>query len=128
MKIIKNTTKRCEKEHCQHCFTGSEMDRDCAASLCAFYYNWRRNPLKYSLLTEVCRAQVLALKSVKVAVHTCDVLWRENLIKTQSYASLTTSCIVTLFNPIELWSIAMHYGGPLTNSNASWMLVVHRNF
>ena len=64
----------------------------------------------------------------KVAVHTCDVLWCENLVKTQSYASLTTSCIVTLFNPIELWSIAMHYGGPLTNSNASWMLVVHRNF
>ena len=64
----------------------------------------------------------------KVAVHTCDVLWRENLFKTQSYASLTTSYIVTLFNPTELWSIAMNYGGPLTNSNASWILVVHRNF
>ena len=65
---------------------------------------------------------------LKVAVHTCDVLWRENLVKTQCYASLTTNCIVTLFDPIELWSIAMHYGSPLTNSNASWMLVVHWNF
>ena len=50
-------------------------------------------------------------KNFKVAVHTCDVLWHKKLIKTQSYASLTTSSIVTLFNPIELWSIAMHCGG-----------------
>ena len=44
----------------------------------------------------------------KVAVHTCDVLWCENLIKTLRHTSLTTSCIVTLFNLIEVWSIAMH--------------------
>ena len=45
----------------------------------------------------------------KVAVHTCDVLWRKNLAKTHSQASLNTSCIVNLFNPIELF-----------NCNAMW--------
>ena len=44
---------------------------------------------------------------VKVAVHTCDVLSRKILAKTRSQASLNTSCVVSLFNPIELWSIAM---------------------
>ena len=43
----------------------------------------------------------------KVAVHTCDVLRLENLIKTLRHASLTTSCIVILFNPIEVWPIAI---------------------
>ena len=47
----------------------------------------------------------------KVVVHTCDVLWCKKLVKTQSYTSLTTSSIISLFNPIELWSIAMHCGG-----------------
>ena len=46
-----------------------------------------------------------------VAVHTSDVLWCKNLIKTHSQASLHTSYIVNFFNPIELWLIAMHYGG-----------------
>ena len=47
---------------------------------------------------------------IKVAVHTCDV-WRKNLTTTQSQASLITSCIVNLFNTIELLSIAMPCGG-----------------
>ena len=42
----------------------------------------------------------------------------------QSPASLATSNTVILFNSIELWSIAMHYDGQLTNSNAFWMSVV----
>ena len=48
----------------------------------------------------------------------------------QSQASLITSCIVTIFNPIELWSTAMHWGGggggglPI----AMYSGVVHRNF
>ena len=54
---------------------------------------------------------VFCFISIKVAVHTCDVLWRENLAKTHSQASLNTSCIVSLFNPIELWSIAMPCDG-----------------
>ena len=45
-----------------------------------------------------------------------------------SQASLSTSCIVNLFNPIELCSIAMHYGGQYTNSNAFGMSVSHVNF
>ena len=40
-----------------------------------------------------------------VAVHTYDVLWRKIIIQTQSRASLNTGCIVSLFNPIELWSM-----------------------
>ena len=47
----------------------------------------------------------------KVAVHTCDVLWHKNLNTTHSQASLNTSCIVHLFYPIELWSIAIPCGG-----------------
>ena len=48
---------------------------------------------------------------LKVAVHTCDVLWHKNLNTTHSQASLNTRCIVNLFNPIELWSIVMSCGG-----------------
>ena len=51
------------------------------------------------------------MKLIKVAFHTKDVLWREILVQIQNHASLNTSCIVSLFNPIELWSIAMHCGG-----------------
>ena len=58
-----------------------------------------------------CPANVANFMTIKVAVHTSDVLWNKNMIKTHSQASLSTSCIVHLFNPIELWSIAMHYGG-----------------
>ena len=56
-------------------------------------------------------------QELKVPVHSCDVLWRKNLAKTHSQASLNTSCIVNLFNPIELWSIAMPSDGQKTNSN-----------
>ena len=44
-------------------------------------------------------------------VHTSDELWRKNLIKTDSQASLNNSCIINVFNPIELRSMAMHYAG-----------------
>ena len=47
----------------------------------------------------------------KVAVHTCDVLRCKYLITTHSQASMNTSFIVNLFNPIELWSIAMSCDG-----------------
>ena len=49
-------------------------------------------------------------------VHTSDMLWCNNLIKTHSQTSLNTSCIVNLFYPIELWSIAMPCGGQNTNA------------
>ena len=42
----------------------------------------------------------------KVVVHASDMMWCKNLIKTHSQALLNTSCIVDLFNPIEL-----HCGG-----------------
>ena len=54
---------------------------------------------------------LLTRLQIKVAAHTNDVLWRKILIQTQSRASLNTGCILNLFNPIELWSIAMHCGG-----------------
>ena len=52
------------------------------------------------------------------AVRTSDVLCRKNLIRTES-GFIITSCIVILFNPNELWSIAEHYSGPLTNGDVS---------
>ena len=46
---------------------------------------------------------------IKVTLVTyCDA---KNLVTTHSQTSLNTSCIVSLFNPIELWSIAMPCDG-----------------
>ena len=51
----------------------------------------------------------LSCHSVKVSVHTSNVLWHYNPVKTQNRVSLTTSCIVTLFTTIELWSLEVHF-------------------
>ena len=71
--------------------------------------------------------ELIFVKGNKVAVHTSDVLWSKNLIKTHSQASLNTTCIVDLYilNWTVVNSIAMHCNGQYTNSNMS---VDHINF
>ena len=54
---------------------------------------------------------VLQENLLKVAVHTSDLLWHKILIWTRSHASFNTGCIVSLFNPIKLGSIATYCGG-----------------
>ena len=46
----------------------------------------------------------------KVVVHTSDMLdITQQPYQIKNHVSLKTSCLVILFNPFELCSIAMHY-------------------
>ena len=61
--------------------------------------------------SSVLQTVSVALNWAEAAVHACGMLWCKNLIRVHSQASLNTGCRVNLFNPIELWSIAMPCGG-----------------
>ena len=79
---------------------------------CVWYHNI---PFVFCVHSD---CHVTHMRYFKVVVHTSDMVWCKNLITTQSQASLNTSCIVNLFNPIELWSIAMH-------CEYQWTIYIH---
>ena len=66
-------------------------------------------PLKIVLevLNDIFLLKDILIGVFRVAVHTSDVLWR----KMKSHISLNTGGIVSLYNLLELWSIAMYCGG-----------------
>ena len=69
---------------------------------------WLCFPPLQSQATLKHKSITLALRLLYTLVTYSDV---KIFPTTHSQVSLNTSCIVNLFNPIELWSIAMPYDG-----------------